>query len=73
MPIAPGGPTHPTPPLVPQIVPPGQKVTPVEPARQVTPKKGAGETRLRREERRRPDDENAGRDDDRGGLFDVEV
>jgi hypothetical protein len=54
------------PPLVPQAVPAGQRVTPVEPARRVIPKKQTGGADLEAEDKR-------SRADDRGGLFDVEV
>jgi hypothetical protein len=66
MPIAPGPGIAPIPPLVPQVVPAGQKVTPVEPARRIVPKKQSGGADLE------PEDKRA-RSDERGGLFDVEV
>ena len=66
MPINPSPGVAPIPPLVPQVVPAGQKVTPVEPARRVIPKKQTGSADLEAEDKRP-------RAEDRGGLFDVEV
>jgi hypothetical protein len=54
------------PPLVAPAVPPGQRVTPVEPAKRVVPKKQSGRADLENEEKRR-------RSEDRGGLFDLEA
>jgi hypothetical protein len=65
MPIAPGlAPQVPLP--APNIVPLGQKVLPVEPARRVTPSKEARRTDLDQDKKRR-------RHDDRGGTLDLEV
>jgi hypothetical protein len=66
MPINPAPGVMPIPPLVTQVVPAGQKVTPVEPARRIIPKKANGGADLEAEDKR-------SRADDRGGLFDVEV
>jgi hypothetical protein len=57
----------PLPPLVPQVIPAAQKVTPAQPARRVTPKKDPGGADLAAEDKR----QRAA--DQRGGLYDMEV
>jgi hypothetical protein len=66
MPIAPGPVTQPPLPVAPNVVPIGQRVLPVEPARRVTPNKESGKADLDAEKRRR-------RQGDRGGTLDLEV
>ena len=66
MPIAPG-PVTPSPSTVAQtLVPVGQRVLPVEPARRVTPSKEARGGDLDPDKKRR-------HQDDRGGTLDLEV
>jgi hypothetical protein len=71
MPIAHGQVTQPPLPVAPTVVPVGQRVLPVQPARRVTPNKEAGRADLDAEKRRR----RAGGDHegDRGGTLDLEV
>ena len=66
MPIAPGPVTQPPLPVAPTVVPVGQRVLPVEPARRVTANKESGRTGLDADKRRR-------REGDRGGTLDLEV
>lgn len=60
----------PMPPVVPQAVPVGQKLAPVQPARRVVPKKENGGADLEAEDRRARGEDRA---EDRGGLCDFEV
>jgi predicted small lipoprotein YifL len=72
MPILPAAPLpSPAPQPAPHVVPPAQKVTPVEPARRVTKGKEGGRSELDADEekrRQRQQDEQA-----RGGLYDIEA
>jgi hypothetical protein len=65
MPIIHAPATQPPLPTAQNLVPTGQRVLPVEPARRVTPNKGSGKTELDTEKRRR-------RDANRGGTLDLE-
>jgi hypothetical protein len=69
MPIAPGPVPQPTLPATPQVVPQGQRVVPVEPARRVTAGKGSGKAGIDEEVPRR----KRRREGDRGGVLDLEV
>ncbi|HZS84594.1 MAG TPA: hypothetical protein VFA50_17095 [Stellaceae bacterium] len=67
MPIAPGPVTQPPLPAAPQIVPQGQRVVPVEPARRVTANKRAEKAGIDEDRKKRR------QDGDRGGVLDLEV
>ena len=66
MPIAAGPLTQPPLPVAPTVVPVGQRVLPVAPAKRVTASKESGRADLDAEKRRR-------RESDRGGTLDLEV
>ena len=66
MPIAPGPITQPPVPVAPNVVPPGQRPLPVEPARRVTANRESGKAGIDAERGRR-------RQPDRGGSIDLEV
>jgi hypothetical protein len=70
MPIVPVPATTPSVTTVPHIVPPGQKVVPVEPSRRVTAGKHGGRGDLDPDERRRRHGDQDGR---RGANLDLDV